>query len=101
MELILRAYDTLEEGILVVSPGGEIRYYNQVYARLRHLSPGALLGHPLEEIDRRHRLRQLLRTGTLPPDVSPARERNFSRCRASKFKRGGFMREPACSMVSL
>jgi transcriptional regulator with PAS, ATPase and Fis domain len=79
MELILRAYDTLEEGILVVSPGGEIRYYNQVYARLRHLSPGALLGHPLEEIDRRHRLRQLLRTGTLPPDVSPARERRRHR----------------------
>ncbi|MGH8056674.1 MAG: hypothetical protein ACREOH_05480, partial [Candidatus Entotheonellia bacterium] len=41
MALLLRAYDAFEEGILVVSPQGQICYYNQAYARLRHIAPPA------------------------------------------------------------
>lgn len=77
--LLLRAYDAMPEGILVVSPQGQICYYNQAYARLRHLAPGALLGHPLEALDRRHRLRLFLRTGSLPPEPPVALERRRAR----------------------
>ncbi|GIX45885.1 MAG: sigma-54-dependent Fis family transcriptional regulator [Candidatus Tectimicrobiota bacterium] len=66
--LILHAYDVLNHGLLVVSQAGEISYYNQTYARLRHLVPGELVGHRLEEIDRRRRLRTLLHTGSLPEE---------------------------------
>lgn len=67
-DLLARAWHALPWGMLVVSAQGCITFYNQTYARLRGLAPGALLGHPIDQLDRRHRLQELLRTGTLPPE---------------------------------
>jgi PAS domain-containing protein len=66
--LLSRACHTLPCGILVVSAQGTIDFYNRAYAQLRGISPGALLGQPVDMIERRHRLRELLHTGTLPPE---------------------------------
>src|ERR671923_907897 len=66
--VLQQAMDALDLGLLVLAPTGRIVYYNRTYARLRGLAPGALLGHPVEALDRRRRVRELLRTGTLPPD---------------------------------
>jgi PAS domain-containing protein len=66
--LLSRACHTLPWGILVVSAQGSIDFYNQAYAQLRGISPGALLGQPIAMLDRRHRLRELLHTGILPPE---------------------------------
>ncbi len=70
LDLIFRAYDALEQGLLVVSNEGLISHYNAAYARLRNIPVGALLGHPVEAVDRRGSLRALLRSGT-PPSVQP------------------------------
>src|SRR5262245_39590832 len=66
--LLQQATDALDLGLLVLAPTGRIVYYNRAYARLRGLAPGALLGQPVEALDRRRRVRELLRTGTLPPE---------------------------------
>jgi transcriptional regulator with PAS, ATPase and Fis domain len=74
--LLQQAMDALDLGLLVLAPTGRIVYYNRTYARLRGLAPGALLGQPVEALDRRRRVRELLRTGTLPPDrVTPDERR--------------------------
>jgi PAS domain-containing protein len=62
--------------MLVLSAHGRITFYNQKYAQLRGLVPGALLGHPIDRLDRRQCLRELLRTGTVPPEpVVPNEQR--------------------------
>jgi transcriptional regulator with PAS, ATPase and Fis domain len=73
--MLQQAVDALDLGILVLAPTGRIVYYNRAYARLRSLAPGALLGHPVETLDRRRRVRELLRTGTLPPERGTPDER--------------------------
>jgi transcriptional regulator with PAS, ATPase and Fis domain len=74
LELLLRAYDALDQGILVVSHAGLISYYNTAYAQLRNIALKSLIGQPLETIDRRGDLRALLRSGKLPPTKSAAYE---------------------------
>jgi transcriptional regulator with PAS, ATPase and Fis domain len=75
--VLQQAMDALDLGLLVLAPTGRIVYYNRTYARLRGLAPGALLGHPVEALDRRRRVRELLRTGTLPPDRGSSDERRI------------------------
>ena len=75
--VLQQAMDALDLGLLVLAPTGRIVYYNRTYARLRGLAPGALLGHPVEALDRRRRVRELLRTGTLPPDRGISDERRI------------------------
>ena len=65
-DLLLRAYDALAQGVLIVSRDGLISHYNTVYAQLRNIPMGALLGYPLEEVDRRGSLRTLLQSGVVP-----------------------------------
>ena len=65
-ELLLHAYDALDQGILVVSHEGLISHYNAAYAQLRSIAMGSLVGQPLEALDRRGDLRALLRSGKLP-----------------------------------
>ena len=67
-DLLAQAWHALPWGMLVVSAQGRITFYNQTYAQLRGLAPGALLGHPVERLDRRHCLRELFCTGTMPPE---------------------------------
>lgn len=66
--LLQQAMDALDLGLLVLAPSGRIVYYNRAYARLRSLAPGTLLGQPVETLDRRRRVRELLRTGVLPAE---------------------------------
>jgi transcriptional regulator with PAS, ATPase and Fis domain len=75
--MLQQAVDALDLGILVLAPTGRIVYYNRAYARLRALAPGALLGHPVEALDRRRRVRELLRTGTLPSERGTPDERRI------------------------
>jgi len=77
--LLQQATDALDLGLLVLAPTGRIVYYNRAYARLRGLAPGALLGQPVEALDRRRRVRELLRTGTLPPERGIPDERRTHR----------------------
>jgi PAS domain-containing protein len=77
--LLSRVCHTLPWGILVVSAQGYIDFYNRAYAQLRGISPGALLGQPVDKLDRRHRLRELLHTGTLPPEQTVPDERRKNR----------------------
>jgi PAS domain-containing protein len=77
--LLPRACHALPWGILVVSARGLVSYYNRAYARLRGLPPGAFLGHPIEALDRRHRLRELLHTGVLPAEHATSSERRTNR----------------------
>ncbi|MBI3325785.1 MAG: sigma 54-interacting transcriptional regulator [Nitrospinae bacterium] len=78
LDLLQRAFDALEVGLLIVSRE-EVCFYNAAYAQLRHLSPSAPHGRPLEEVDRRHRLQRLLQTGRLPPELPMAVERRGNR----------------------
>lgn len=76
--LLTRACHALPWAMLVVSAQGRVSYYNQAYAQLRGLPPGAFLGHPVAALDRRHRLRELLRTGRLPPERGVPGERRIN-----------------------
>jgi hypothetical protein len=51
-DLILRAYEAMNLGILVVSHDGFISHYNSMYAQLRHIPPDSMIGHPVAELDR-------------------------------------------------
>jgi transcriptional regulator with PAS, ATPase and Fis domain len=75
--VLQQAIDALDLGILILAPTGRVVYYNRTYARLRGLAPGALLGHPVETLDRRRRVRELLRTGALPPERGVLDERRI------------------------
>jgi transcriptional regulator with PAS, ATPase and Fis domain len=75
--MLQQAMDALDLGLLVLAPTGRIVYYNRTYARLRGLAPGALLGQPVEALDRRRRVRELLRTGALPPERGKPDERRI------------------------
>ena len=75
--MLQQAVDALDLGLLVLAPTGRIVYYNRTYARLRGLAPGALLGQPLEALDRRRRVRELLSTGALPPERGKSDERRI------------------------
>jgi transcriptional regulator with PAS, ATPase and Fis domain len=66
--MLQQAIDALDLGLLILAPTGRIVYYNRTYARLRGLAPGVLFDQPVEALDRRRRVRELLRTGTLPPE---------------------------------
>jgi PAS domain-containing protein len=77
--LLPRVCHTLPWGILVVSAQGYVDFYNRAYAQWRGISPGALLGQPVDKLDRRHRLRELLHTGTLPPEQTVPDERRKNR----------------------
>jgi PAS domain-containing protein len=77
--LLSRACHTLPWGILIVSAQGTIDFYNRAYAQLRGIAPGALLGQPVALLDRRHRLRNLLRAGTLAPECTVPDERRQNR----------------------
>ena len=66
LDLLLRAYDALDQGILVVSKEGLITHYNAAYAQLRNIAVDAMLGQPLEQLDRRHSIQAFLRTGKVP-----------------------------------
>ncbi len=79
MELISRAVDSLQWGVLVISPEGHVCHYNAAYARLRHIDPTAMVGRPVEELDRRLPIRKLLCSGTLPPSTSVTFERRRNR----------------------
>lgn len=66
LDLLLRAYDALDQGMLVVSKEGRIIHYNSAYAQLRDISGEAVIGRPLETIDRRQSLQVFLQTGKFP-----------------------------------
>jgi transcriptional regulator with PAS, ATPase and Fis domain len=72
--LVLAACDASDRGILIISNQGKISYYNDAYACLRRIPPGQLIGHSLEELDRRKGVSALLRSGTLPRETSAAIE---------------------------
>jgi transcriptional regulator with PAS, ATPase and Fis domain len=67
-DLVLRAYEAMDLGILVVSHDGLISHYNSMYAQLRHIPPDGLIGHPVAELDRRESIRAFLETGVAQPD---------------------------------
>ena len=70
-DLILRAYDALNLGILVVSHEGIIHHYNAAYAQLRNISPDEMIGYPVAKIDRRETIKAFLQSGILPSVKSP------------------------------
>jgi propionate catabolism operon transcriptional regulator len=90
--VLQQAMDALELGLLVLAPTGRIVYYNRAYARLRGLAPGALLGHPVEALDRRRRVRELIRTGTLPPERGIPEERRLHQETIVPLWEGGRLR---------
>src|SRR5262245_17811088 len=61
--LVLRAYDAMHMGILVVSKEGIIRHYNSTYAQLRRIPSERLIGRSVTELDRRQSIRAFLETG--------------------------------------
>jgi transcriptional regulator with PAS, ATPase and Fis domain len=84
--------DALDLGILVLAPSGRIVYYNRAYARLRSFAPGALLGQSVEALDRRRRVRELLRTGVLPADRGISDERRIHQETIVPLWEGGRLR---------
>jgi transcriptional regulator with PAS, ATPase and Fis domain len=66
IDLVSRAYDALDQGILVVSQDGLISHYNAAYAQLRNIGTTELFGKPLELLDRRNTITAYLRTGKAP-----------------------------------
>src|SRR5919108_3949741 len=67
-------------------------FNNRKSPRLRGLAPGALLGHPVEALDRRRRVRELLRTGTLPPERGIPDERRIHQETIVPLWEGGRLR---------
>jgi transcriptional regulator with PAS, ATPase and Fis domain len=90
--LLQQAIDALDLGLLVLAPTGRIVYYNRAYARLRGLAPGILNGQPVEALDRRRRVRELLRTGTLPPERGMPDERRIHQETIVPLWEGGRLR---------
>lgn len=76
--LMLGALDAVEQGILIISKDGSVLYHNAAYTRLRHIKPGQMVGHALEELDCRREVRELLRSGTLPREKAVAVERRMN-----------------------
>jgi transcriptional regulator with PAS, ATPase and Fis domain len=68
MQLVLRAYDAMHTGILVVSREGIIQHCNMAYAQLRHIPSERMIGRPVTELDRRQTIRTFLETGTPRPE---------------------------------
>jgi transcriptional regulator with PAS, ATPase and Fis domain len=66
--LVLRAYDAMHLGILVVSREGIIQHYNAAYAQLRHIPSNTMIGRSIAELDRRQSIRAFLETGTPRPE---------------------------------
>ncbi|ETX06387.1 MAG: hypothetical protein ETSY2_17405 [Candidatus Entotheonella gemina] len=79
IDLIFRAYDALDQGILVVSEEGLISHYNAAYAQLRNIGTTELLGKPLELLDRRNSITAYLRTGKMPQLKSVDHEQRRNR----------------------
>jgi transcriptional regulator with PAS, ATPase and Fis domain len=65
--LLLRAFDALNFGILVISHKGRVRYYNAAYARLRNIPPGEMMFRPFDELERRRDILGLLHPEAIPP----------------------------------
>jgi transcriptional regulator with PAS, ATPase and Fis domain len=65
-DLILRAYDALNMGILVVSHEGIVHHYNAAYAQLRSIAPDEMVGRPVTKLDRRDSIKTFLESGTPP-----------------------------------
>lgn len=76
-ELVLAALDASDQGILIISKDARIIYHNAAYARLRQIPSGQMVGHPLEELDCRRDVRELLQSGSLPPDKTVVIERRM------------------------
>jgi transcriptional regulator with PAS, ATPase and Fis domain len=74
MELVYRAYDAIEQGVLVVSKEGIITHYNAAYAQIRNIAQDTLVGQHLKQLDRRHSIQGFLQTGKLPPVKAVERE---------------------------
>lgn len=74
-ELISKAYDALNLGILVVSHVGMVCHYNAAYARLRKVSPDEMIGRLVHEIDRRGQVTTLLHSGVPLPERHVVHER--------------------------
>ncbi len=72
MDLLLRAYDAMDMGILVVSHDGLIHHYNTAYAELRHIVLNEMVGHPVAKIDRRESIQAFLLSGAFPSVKSPS-----------------------------
>lgn len=66
IDLLSRAYDAFDQGILVVSQDGLIAHYNAAYAQLRNIGTTELFGKPLGLLDRRNTITAYLRTGKAP-----------------------------------
>jgi len=77
--LLSRVFHALPWGILVISGRGRVSFYNRTYAQLRGIALGAFLGHPVEQLDRRHRIRELLHTGQLPSERTMGQDRRTNR----------------------
>lgn len=75
--LVLAALDASDQGILIISKDERVVYHNAAYARLRQIPPSQMVGHPLEELDRRSDVRELLRSGTLPRGKTVTFERRM------------------------
>jgi len=66
VDLISRAYDALDQGILVISQDRLISHYNATYAQLRNIGMTELIGKPLALLDRRNSITAYLQTGKMP-----------------------------------
>jgi transcriptional regulator with PAS, ATPase and Fis domain len=67
---VLRAYDAMQMGILVVSREGIIQHYNTTYAQLRRIPSASMIGRSVAELDRRQSIRAFLETGMPRPERS-------------------------------
>ncbi len=89
IDLILRAYDALDQGILVVTEDGLISHYNAAYAQLRNIEAGNLVGKHLEVLDRRNSITAYLRTGKIPPVKSVDFEQRRNKETVVPIREGG------------
>jgi transcriptional regulator with PAS, ATPase and Fis domain len=78
-EWVLSAFDSLNMGILVCSTDAKVCCYNEVFGRLRGIGPDEMIGHPVEEVYSRRRLRMLLQSAPPPREEPTLSERRKHR----------------------
>lgn len=76
-QLMVRALDCLEQGILILAHNGSVLYYNAAYLRLRAIPSSRIVEYVREELDGRRDLQALLRAGTLACDKTAVVERQL------------------------